>query len=55
MAVLKAAGQGGVLITDSGDRLVDENGNGFLIVEGSFFLKANGKILVMPTSQNNNV
>lgn len=52
MAVLKVVTKGGVLITDTGDRLVDENGNGFTIAIESIILKANGKILVA-TSGNN--
>lgn len=52
MAILKATQKGGVLITDEGDRLVDENGNGFTIAIKSIVLKANSKILVA-TSGNN--
>lgn len=51
MAVLKIIIKSGVLIDENGDRLVDENGNGFSIVEGPFILKANEKILIRRNNQ----
>lgn len=52
MAFLKA-GKSGAIVTESGDRIVDENGNGFSIGSGEFILKANGKILVKTETQSN--
>lgn len=54
MAILKAVQKGGVLITDEGDRLVDEYGNAFSYSQRSYILKANGKILVCNSTQANN-
>ena len=52
MAILKA-GQSGAIVTETGDRIIDENGNGFSIGSGEFILKANGKILVKPETSSN--
>ena len=52
MAILKVVSKDGVLITDEGDRIVDEKGNGFAISIYSYILKANGKIIVVRNNNN---